>query len=307
MSLSEHPAVVPTTDRTVLLVGATGQLGGLIANALLRHGARLNLLVRPGSEHKLPASLREQATLFNELAPAVRGASSVVSAVQGGPETIIDTQLELLRAARDAGVRRFIPSDFSYNLFGLDEGDNIHSDWRRTFARRADAEKGGVEVVHVMNGAFLDIGVLYGFLGAFDLQRGEAYLWGDGRAPMQFTTYADTAAYTAQAALAEEPLPGHFFVAGETLDFHGLVAATEAGLGRPIVVRQMGSLTDLDAEILARRRAEPANPLAWLPLMYWRGMLSGKGALGPLQNARFPGIVPTSVREYVSGIAGRSA
>lgn len=306
MSLSDRPHY-PPTDRSVLLVGATGQLGGLIANALLRRGAHLKLLVRRGSEHKLAASLHEQATIFNELGPAVRGACSVVSAVQGGPDTIIDTQLELLRAARDAGVRRFIPSDFSYNLFGLDEGDNIHSDWRRAFARQADLEKGGVEIVHMMNGCFLDIGVLYGFLGAFDLQRGEAYLWGDGRAPMPFTTYADTAAYTAEVALSEEPLPERFYVAGETLDFHGLVAATAAGLGRPVAVRRMGSLGDLDARILARRRAEPANPLAWLPLMYWRGMLSGKGALGPLQNGRFPGIVPTTVRDYAASIARGNA
>lgn len=26
----------------------------------------------------------------------------------------------------------------------------------------------------------------------------------------------------------------------------------------------------------------------YLPLMYWRGMLSGKGKLGPLVNTRYP-------------------
>jgi hypothetical protein len=37
---------------------------------------------------------------------------------------------------------------------------------------------------------------------------------------------------------------------------------------------------------------------AWLPLMYWRGMLNGKGKLGPLMNAKFPAIHPIGVQEY---------
>ena len=38
---------------------------------------------------------------------------------------------------------------------------------------------------------------------------------------------------------------------------------------------------------------------AWLPLMYWRAMLSGKGKLGALANARYPEIHPLTVREFV--------
>ncbi len=237
---------------------------------------------------------------MDDLAGALDGVDTVVSAVQGGPETIIDTQLGLLRAARDAGVRRFIPSDFSMNLFGLAEGENINSDWRRAFARQAATESGAMEVVHVLQGCFLDAGVLFGFLNAIDLDKNEAYLWGDGNADMQFTTYADTADYTAEVALDDQPVPSPFFVAGDSLNFHELVAETSGGLGRALTVRQMGTLHDLDGEIQARMAREPNDPRAWLPLMYWRGMLNGKGALGPLMNQRYPQIRPTTVREYVS-------
>lgn len=286
--------------KTVLLIGATGNLGRLIGQALVAKQANLRLLVRPGSRAKLDPALAAAATLFESDAGAYQGVETVISAVQGGPETIIDAQLQMLAHARAAGVKRFIPSDYSYNFFALADGDNFNSDWRRAFAERAEAARGPVEVVHVMNGCFLDRDVLFGFLGAFDLARGEAYLWGDGQQKMEFTTYADTAAYTAEAALAEGPVGRDFFVAGDSLTFPELIREVEAGLGRPLTVRHLGSLDDLEALTRQRLAAEPNNYFAWLPLMYWRAMLNGKGHLGPLRNAHYPAIRPTGVRDYVT-------
>lgn len=293
-------------SKDILLVGATGRLGGLIARALLdKPGVTLRCAVRPGSRDKAAPLAQAGARVVEvdlgdpaSLERASEGAFAVVSALQGGPDVIIDGQLRLLRAARTAGAARFVPSDYSFNFFGLGEGENVNSDWRRAFARAAEAERGDVSVVHVLNGCFLDRGVLFGFLGAFDLAAGKAFYWGDGDAPMDFTTYADTALYTAEAATATDA-PERFEVAGDTLDFHGLVRAFAEGSGRSLSVERRGSLADLDQEIDNRRRAHPDQIFAWLPLMYWRGMLSGKGKLGPLVNDRFPGIRPTTVKEYV--------
>jgi nucleoside-diphosphate-sugar epimerase len=289
--------------KTVLLVGGTGNLGTLIGRALLKRGARLRLLVRPGSRSKVPADLAQAAEIVEDEQAAFKGIFSVVSAVQGGPETIVDAQLRFLHAARQAGVRRFIPSDYSMNLFTVPQGDNVSSDDRREFARRADAERGNVEVVHVLNGALLDRRVLFGFLGAINLQKREAYVWGDGHAEMQFTTYDDTAAYTAAAALDDRPVPDKLFVAGDSLSFDRLVKEVEAGLSAAITVKFLGSFSDLNTEIRTRYAAEPANVPAWLPLMYWRAMLNGSGKLGPLMNDRYPDIRPTGVREYVARLA----
>lgn len=121
--------------------------------------------MRPGSGSKLSPELEAAAEVVEDEASAFDGVHTVVSAVQGGPNTNIDTQHRLLSRARAGGVRRFIPSDFSFDLFGLAEGENINSDWRREFARRAGQERGAVQVVH---------------------------LWGDGEAQMQFTTYEVT-------------------------------------------------------------------------------------------------------------------
>lgn len=177
-----------TIKKTIALVGATGHLGGLIAHELLTvPTVDLRILVRPSSRSRaanLEVAGAEiiEGDLSDEdaLAALTRDAYTVISAVQGGPETIIDAQRRLLAAARTSGARRFIPSDFSLDMFTVPEGGIVTADMRRTFAHIADAERGDVEVVHILIGGFLDRGVLFGFIRVIDAQAKTAYVWGDG-------------------------------------------------------------------------------------------------------------------------------
>jgi hypothetical protein len=296
------------SKQTIALVGGTGHLGTLIASSLLeKPNTELRLLVRAGSRGKV-AELEKRGARIVEgslgMEPGLKalceGVSTVVSAVQGGPDVIVDGQSQLLRAARDAGVKRFVPSDYSLDMFKVPFGHIPTSDMRRRFASVADAERGQVEVVHVLNGGFLDRGVLFGFIRLIDVTTQTAYVWGDGEHQMDWTTYADTARYTAEVAVDERPVPPVFAVAGDVVDFAGLVRGYELGSGKKLKVERLGSLADLDAHIDQLRKAEPANVRAWLPLMYSRSMLNGEGKLERLMNDRYRSIHPTTVREYVA-------
>jgi nucleoside-diphosphate-sugar epimerase len=298
------------TRKIIAIVGGTGSLGGLILDALLaKQDVKVRMLVRPGSRAKASGFEGRGVEIVEgdigpgseqALASLCGGAFAVISAAQGGPDIIVEGQRRLLAAARTAGVRRFIPSDYSLNLFGLDEGENINSDWRRRFAQVARSERGNVEVVHILNGCFLDRRVLFGFLGAFDLSRQIAYVWGDDTQPMDFTTLGDTAKYVAEAAADEAALPEVFPVAGDVLTFPELVHAYESASGKRLTIEKLGSLADLDARIAKLRSEDPANFHAYLPLMYYGPMLSGKGKLDAPMNARYPNVKPTSVQDYVA-------
>lgn len=148
----------------------------------------------------------------------------------------------------------------------MQRAENIDSDWRQAFARAAEAERSEVAVVHLFGGGFLDCGVLFGFLGAFDLQRGEADLRGDGNVPVELTARQDAARHLV-AVLDPRPLPARVDVAGEVLDSTQLVAAYERASGRLMTVVHHGSLGDLDALIEQRRTAAP------------RGRIAGPGAM----------------------------
>ncbi len=298
------------TSKLVVVAGATGKLGRLLVESLLTHpAARVRALVQdPGKpEAAALAGPRVELVAFDAVAAtdaaraaAVAGAHAVVSALQGGPETIVDAQLALARAARAAGARRFLPSAFSYDFFALPEGVNLNSDWRRTYGIRArELTGGGFEVVHVLQGIFTDAFVL-GFLGAFDEDRKILRYWGDGRTPIDWTTWEDTARFAAAAALHDGALPERLFVSGDRMDILTFAKTWEAQRGERLTVERLGSLEELEAETKRRLAAEPGNMYAWLPLMYARGMFGGQAILGPSENARFPGVRPETVAQAIA-------
>jgi uncharacterized protein YbjT (DUF2867 family) len=104
-----------------LVVGGTGQLGGMIARQLLQHDTDVRVLVRPNSAYQplvdagaLPVfgDLKDPASLD----AAVQGVDVVITTANAvaatGPDTIESVDLQgnrdLIDAARAAGVGRFI-------------------------------------------------------------------------------------------------------------------------------------------------------------------------------------------------------
>ncbi|PTM12766.1 MAG: hypothetical protein DA408_09165 [Bacteroidetes bacterium] len=115
---------------TIVVAGATGDLGARITSALLARGAQVRALVRVGSTSARVADLRQQgATIVevdynnaSELTAACAGGACVVSALSGLADVIVDVQTALLNAAVAAGVPRFIPSDFAIDFTKLPPG-----------------------------------------------------------------------------------------------------------------------------------------------------------------------------------------
>lgn len=287
-------------SKLIVVAGAAGKLGRLLVDALVAHpSTRVRALVRDPRKPEVAslASDRVELMAFDavsatdaERVAAVSGAFAVVSTLQGGPDVIVDAQLALLRAARAAGARRFIPSDYSYNVFTLPEGINVNSDWRRTLGRQAENEvSDSFEVVHVMQGIFADRYVL-GFLGLLDAEQGVVRYWGDGTTPIDWTTWEDTARFTAAAALDDRKVPAHLFVSGQRADVLSFAKAWEAAHGKALRLERLGSLAELQAETSRRLATEPANMYAWLPLMYARGVFEGQALLGPTHHAIYPEI-----------------
>jgi len=297
-----------STTKTVALVGGTGTLGGMIAETLLdKPGVTVRLLVRPESRSKAAALEARGAEVVEgdigaggeaSLEALCKGADTVISSVQGGPDMIVENQRRLLTAARNQGVRRFIPSDFTVDLFKLDQWDNISSDWRRQFAQIADAERGDVEVVHLLFGCFMDRSILFGYLGAFDLEHGNAYLWDNTELPVDLTTFHDGARWIAEVAVDDNTVPSRLHLVGDTLSFNQIVSTYEEGTGQHLNVVNQGSLNDLNGKVYQVMQANPQAPWMAIPLMQYRSML--KGRLEPLHNDRYPQIKPSTLKEYVA-------
>jgi hypothetical protein len=66
-----------------------------------------------------------------------------------------------------------------------------------------------------------------------------------------------------------------------------------------ITLQKNGSLGDLKNMVDGMRKKEPDNMRSWLPPLYFQWMLSGKGDLASVDNARYPMVKPTTLKDYL--------
>lgn len=294
------------SDATIVVAGATGNLGGRISKSLLEQGAEVKALVRAESDKDKITALRNQGVSivradFNslsELAKACQGASCIVSALSGLREVVVGMQTLLLDAAVEADVPRFIPSDFSIDFTTLPQGTNRNLDLRREFGERLD--KTPIGATSILNGMFTDLLNGQAPVILFSLKR--VLYWGDADQPLDFTTIDDTASFTARIAL-QSSTPRILRIAGEVISARGLVKAASETTGKDFRLFRLGGLGALDTLIKMTHAIIPKNDEIfppWQGMQYLRDMFSGRSKLEPLDNNRYPDMKWTPVREVLA-------
>ena len=121
MRLGEHMPVSNGMKSLILVVGATGDLGGAITRTLLSKGELVRVLVRPQSNFKPLADagaqtvfgdLKNRSSLDSACKDVMVLITTATSAKRGGddnPKTVdIEGNRNLIDAAKAAGVRQFI-------------------------------------------------------------------------------------------------------------------------------------------------------------------------------------------------------
>ncbi len=292
--------------QTILLAGATGMLGDRIAHHLLdQPDARVRLLVRSGGDaakrsridshiargaEVVEGDLRDDGSLDR----ATRGVDVIISAVQGGPDIIVDGQTRLAQAGKRNGVRRIIPSDFGLDVFKATPGEHP------AFNARAKADANiallGMEHIHMLQGAFMTM--LAPGTGLIDYDKGVITFWGGGHQQVEVTTVDDTARMTARVALDRSVASGKFAFAGDRLSFQQAADSAAALTGRTFTRRSLGTEAELRS---AMKQAAKADPRQYVMLGYQLYMLNGQTALDDLQSARYPDLKLQTFAEFLAG------
>ena len=230
------------------------------------------------------------------LEKACTGVDTIVSAVSGWDDVVVTGQLNLLQAAKKVGVSHFMPSDYSYDYFKIQLGDNYLSDFRIKVAQAV--KESGLDYTFIMNGIFTEV-FLSPFFHVFDFEAGTAEYWGDGDTKFDVTTIDDTAKYTAEAVVDPRAVNTSFQVAGDQVSMKEAIAAYEEVKGNKLNQVCKGSVDDLKVWI-EKMKAEAVNPLTIIPAQYQWGMVSGKVKLKNLVSDRYPFIKPKSLKEYIA-------
>jgi uncharacterized protein YbjT (DUF2867 family) len=291
---------------TVLVAGATGDLGGRIVGSLLDLDTRVRVLTRPGSSSAteqyggddrieiVTAAYTDHAALVT----ALTDVDVVVSAVSGTRSVIVDAQTALLAAAVEAGVPRFIPSDYSADYRSITPGTNRNFELRREFAATLDAAP--IRATSILNGAFADMLTGQAPMILFDRRR--VLFWSSADQVLDFTTKDDVARVTAAAAV-DPDAPRVVEVAGDQVTARSVANTMSRLTGTPFRLQWAGTATTLSgmAKVGRRLSKDPDEPFpAWQGMQYFVSMFSGEAELHHVDNDRYGPHAWTTVEDVLA-------
>ena len=291
----------------VILVGATGDLGFRVLKELMNLHADVRCLVRMQVSDERFAALRDAGAEvvrvdfdhIDQLAKACRGGAVLVSTVSGLEEVIVGLQTRLLEAAIQAGVPRFIPSDFAIDYRQLAPGDNRNLNLREAFREVLDRQD-RIRVTSILNGAFMDMLTGVAPFILFPIRR--ILCWGDPDQLMDWTTIGDTARFTAHAAL-DEHSPRYLKIAGEQISARGLCQVMMELTGRTHRILRPGELGMFKVLIAVTKLFVPGKGQIyppWQGMQYMHSLYLGTCKFEAIDNARYP-VKFTQVRELLGG------
>jgi hypothetical protein len=295
-------------NNTILVAGATGDLGSRVCKQLLQRAAGVKALVRPESDELKVKELRELgvevviADYHDEaaLVSVCKGISCVVSVLAGLHDVIVGTQSLLLRATVQAGVPRFIPSDFCTDFTQLRPGDNRNFDLRKEFQSVLEATD--IRATSIFNGAFAHV-LQYG-IPLLDTRNKTIACYTDKSDwEIDFTTIEDTAAFTASAAL-DEAAPRFLRIAGFRVSPVDLKDLTNRVFNNGFDLKDQGSLDEFAGYIKHVRREHPEGELQlypqWQQMQYLYSMFAAHHDV--LDNDRYPGMMWETAEDILKQI-----
>lgn len=292
-------------NKLIIVAGGTGDLGHRIVRELRAINADVRVLVRPtsnaGTIKQLEAFGAKTVVLdlenVEEVSSACKGAECVISVLAGLEETIIGSQKSLLDGAIQAGVKRFIPSDYSLDFTTFQEGENRNLDIRRKFHTYLDTAD--IQATSIFNGAFMDMLTKEIPMILFD--KNLIIHWGDKNQQMGFTTMDDTATFTAHAAL-DDSTPRYLHIAGDQISAAEIRKTMNELTGSEFRLLKTGSLGFLGFIIKISKLFDPANDdlyPAWQGMQYMKNMLDDRAQLTKTDNSRYPEMKFTDVRKLL--------
>jgi uncharacterized protein YbjT (DUF2867 family) len=291
--------------KTIVIAGATGNLGGKIASALLAKGAEVRAIVRLETDVKKIKLLENKGVKVfqvdtsnkSEIAKICTGAHCMVSALAGLRETVIDAQRVFLDAAIEANVPRFIPSDYSSDFTNLREGENRNLDFRREFHRYLDTTP--IKATTIFNGPFMDLLTTDMPLIMFKQKR--ILCWGNPDQIIEFTTTYNVAEFTAEVAL-DDNTPRFMRIAGDRLSCNDFVKLLTELTNEKYKLFRPGGIRLLNTVIALTRFFSPSKKElypAWQGMQYMRDMMEGRIVFQKYDNDRYSNIKWTSVKDFL--------
>ena len=237
----------------ILVVGATGQLGGTIARRLMAGGQKVRVLVRPATDagaygagvcEVARGDLRDRASLD----AACKGIATVVttanSARRGGGDTVDTVDLNgtrsLIDAAKAAGVQHFIYT----SVLGVTP-DSLVPFLAAKAQNEAHLRASGMEWTILAPNAFMESWPAM-VVGMPAMAGKPVTIVGDGRRKHTFVSERDVASFGVAAVTHQAARNRHIPIGGpEALSWRDVAAIYERVLGHSVEVKSVAPGTPI--------------------------------------------------------------
>jgi len=271
------------------IVGA-GTIGSFVIRQFLKDKAagtvdKVVVLTRQGSNTTIEGDAKLIPVDYSNkesIKIALTGIDVVISTISG---MALGAQAGIAEAAKEAGVKLFVPSEFGGPTEGETEG------LFGAKARVQDQLKAvGIPYALFYTGPFADN--LWGPFLNLDVGTGKVSVGGDGNKRISFTSRTDIARYLSYVLthLPSEQLKNRSFtIAGDTKSFNEIFKAYETKTGKKLEVTYI-PVSELDAKVAAN----PQDFASYLHKLW--------ATMGPhlqTDNHLYPDWKPSHVIDYV--------
>lgn len=280
----------------ILVVGATGKLGGLIARMLLDQGKQVRILVRPGSAYEPLVASGAQAVTGDlkdpdSLVAACQGVDAVVTTAnsvgRGGEDTVASVDdagnANLVDAAQTAGVRHFV----FLSALGAD-AEHPMPFLKAKGQTEQRLRTSGMAWTVLQPNLFMDTWIP-AVVGGPALAGAPVTLIGQGERRHSMVAARDVASFAVAAVDQPQAQGQTLFIGGpEPVSWRDAVSAYERELGREIQVRTI----------------EPGEPVPGLPEVVAPLLAALDTYDSPMDMTQLTaqyGVRPTALAEFVHG------
>ncbi|KAF8586870.1 NAD-P-binding protein, partial [Ramaria rubella] len=287
----------------VAIAGGTGGIGRHIVEAILATKKHTVVVLSRSSSNATVEAwgaqvIRVDFTDHASLVAALHGVHTVISAIWALDSTLATSQIALLNASVEAGVRRFAPSEWAVAAM---PSEPIAAYRPKTEVTDAVA-KSGLEWTIYENGMFMNyfatgtkgIGYLNPFKFAVDVENGTARVPGTGDQKVIYTRAEDIGAFVA-ASLDLKTWPRRSRMVGEAISHNKVISIAEKLRGRKFEVTYVS-----EEELRKSLDPNPPSPFKNLGSEIFLQMLGGRFVYEASLNTLCPQVKPMGVEEFMT-------
>ncbi|KAL2061511.1 hypothetical protein VTL71DRAFT_6888 [Oculimacula yallundae] len=241
------------------MAGAGGLLGTEIFTALQKSNAfNLSVLSRKSSKSTFPSDVKvykiDDDSPFDQLVEAFKGQDALVSALPGRP---YEVHLRMIDAAIEAGVKRFIPSEFGNNTCtAAADLVPMYADKAKVIAYLKTKENSGLIWTAIHSGQFFDWGLDSGWLD-FHIEEKAVTIYDSGDKQWSTTNIGTVATAVVMVLLKpEETKNKPLFISSFTVSQNQVLSELEKATDSKWEVRRM---TEKDALEKAKKLENKDN------------------------------------------------